>query len=157
MCETHAWECQELGWQCTKCLYFFFTFIYKTTFVYSTFLRNMLDMTDKLLLQIYIANSVIHHFEHISNITWNYGHLKSTIPVAGKSKVVEAGSRHGICADVSKWMWPKVSVVNMHTCVFFIFSLEIVILTNKFTDLTFWKLWRYVLCKHGIQTEKPKC
>ena len=40
-------------------------------------------------------------WEH-SNISWNYGHLKSTKCVAGKSNVVRPGSRYGLCGCVEK-------------------------------------------------------
>ena len=37
---------------------------------------------------------------HISNISRNYGHLKSTRPVASKSKEERPGSRCGVCVGV---------------------------------------------------------
>ena len=86
---------------------------------------------------------IMCYFVHISSITWNYGHLKSITPIAGKLKVARPENRFGTCVYVA---CPKVSVVKHK-----LFALLLALIyATTFQSLVLWRLmcvlWKCGYC-----------
>ena len=77
-------------------------FIYANILPHLTFQKHASYNWQAATLNVHCNLFLLHHFAHISSISWNPGHLKLTRLIVGKWKVVRPGSKRNVCGKLTK-------------------------------------------------------
>ena len=143
------YACQEVGVAMYKMFAFLFSLTYMPTLPEATFWKCVIYDWWATAPTIRCKLYVTWHFVHISNISLNYSHLKSTRPVASKSKVLRPGRGCDVHVGVSR---NKTGVASDVFC----FS-ALICIYNHILRPNILRLWKRTLWKCGYcNTHKVK-
>ena len=107
-----------------------------------------------------VSYCVIRNFVHISIKSQNYSHLKSTRPVARKSKVIRPGSGCGVCVGCPRKRGMSGSGCGFETFWCLLLSICICNYIHRHHILKLWNhtLWRCGYCNtHKMKRSSATC